>query len=188
MGEGRSVLFEWPDPEARSGAADTQMIGREAGVADYRWRVIYSGFRRGFWPSATLFALTVAVPMSRLRMALALPFGLMLFNGFFLAQVAVLAWLLFAATGSIPGVSESTWREMVPVAKALFNSPITNFASIFAIWAVLARPDHGVDLSRANALLRPLLGPRGAAPAESPGAAPAAPEAEARDDGDPGSA
>jgi hypothetical protein len=162
MGDGLSVRFQWIDPSLRADAADTRMLGREAGKLEYRWRAVYSSHRRGFWPSATFAALMLATPMSRRRLAVTLPLGLLLFNVFFVLQVAAFAWVLFGATGSTAGPS----------------------------WAWLANPTRGLDLAGLNALLRRLLGPQTAGgPPSAAKAPPADAEAEVTpsDDGPPGS-
>jgi len=159
MGEGLSVHFRLIDPSARADSADTQMLGREAGRLEYRWRAVYSGYRRGFWPSAVFAALVLATPMSRRRLAVILPLGVLLFNAFFLLQVAALSWLLFASTA--PGAGSWTSSPLVvPLAREMFNSPIGNFAAVFLLWAWLARPAQGIDLESLNALLRRVLGER----------------------------
>lgn len=189
LGDGLSVRFDWVAPWRRADAADTRMIGREAGRSKYRWRAVYSVHRRGFWPLASFVALVLATPMSRRRLAAALPLGLLLFHVLFLFQVAVFVKVLFAATGP-PG--DAVWaasRRVVPVARAMFNSPITNFSIVFLLWAWLANPARGIDLESVNALWRRLLEPGAAG--ESPSAAKAPPPVEAEqaappsDDGAP---
>jgi len=162
MGDGRSVRFEWADPKSRPDSADTRMLGRKAGVSEYRWRVVFSSHRRIFWPAATLMALTLATPMSRRRMAIVLPAGFLLFGAFFLLEVAAFAVVLFGATDPVRAGSPATWHRAVPVAKAMFNSPITNFSAVFLLWAWLANPAQGIDTASLNSLLRQLLGPGGA--------------------------
>jgi hypothetical protein len=108
--------------------------------------------------------------MSRRRLAVVLPLGFLLFNAFFMLQVAAFAVVLFGATGPVAFGSPAAWREVLPVAKAMFNSPITNFSAVFLLWAWLANPARGIDVESLNALLRRLLGPGAAA------ASPAAPK------------
>jgi hypothetical protein len=180
MGDGLSVHFQWIDPSRRADTADTQMFGREAGRLEYRWRAVYSGYRRGFWPSVVFAALVLATPMSRRRLALVLPAGVVLFNAFFVLQVGAFAWLLFKATA--PGAG--SWTEsplVVPLAREMFNSPIGNFAAVFLLWAWLARPAQAIDLESLNALLRRLTAPRSA---DGPPPAPVQPPADA-DRGEP---
>ena len=160
LGDGLSVRFHWVDPSSRTDAADTRMLGRQAGRLTFRWRAMYSSHRRGFWPSASFVALMLATPMSRRRLAAALPLGLLLFHVLFVFQVAAFAWVLFGATGPPGGASLVFWRRAMPVARQMFNSPITNFSVVFLLWAWLANPARGVDLKSLNALLRRLLGPR----------------------------
>jgi hypothetical protein len=163
MGRGLSVRFKWIDPSQRADSADTRMIGRQVGRLDYRWRAKYSGYRRGFWPSAVFAALVLATPMSRRRLAAVLPLGLLLFNAFFLLQVAALAWVLFSATDTAAAGSWLASPWVMPLAREMFNSPIGNFAAVFLLWAWLARPAQGIDLASVNALLQRLLGPGTAA-------------------------
>jgi hypothetical protein len=189
MGDGLSVRFQWIDPSLRADAADTRMLGREAGKLDYLGRGVYSSHRRGFWPSATFAALMLATPMSRRRLALRLPLGLLLFNAFFVLQVAAFAWVLFGATGSTAGASWAASERVVPLAREMFNSPIGNFSFVFLVWAWLANPARGLDLEGLNALLRRLLGSQtGGGPpsaAEAPPPADAEPEVTPTDDGPP---
>jgi hypothetical protein len=167
LGDGRSVRFQWADPAARKDSADTRMLGRHLGEIKYRWRVIYSSHRRMFWPSATLLALTLATPMSRRRRLVVVPVGFILFNAFFLLEVAGLSLALYGAVGA---ADETSWvrHSGLPVAQALFNSPITNFSMIFFLWAWLAQPTRGIDLASVNLVIRRLLGSSEAAPAKPP--------------------
>jgi hypothetical protein len=160
MGRGLSVRFTWIEPSARADSADTRMIGRQAGRLEYRWRAVYSGYRRGFWPSAVFVALVLATPMSRRRLAVALPLGLLLFNAFYMLQVAALAWVLFGAAGTAAADSWLGSPRVMSLAREMFNSPIGNFAAVFLFWAWLARPARGIDLESLNALLQRLLAPR----------------------------
>jgi hypothetical protein len=121
--------------------------------------------------------------MSRRRLAVTLPLGLLLFNLFFVLQVAAFAWLLFGATGSTAGASWVTSERAVSLAREMFNSPIGNFSFVFLIWAWLANPARGLDLAGLNALLRRLLGPH--AGGGSPPAAKAPPPADAERDTTP---
>ncbi len=183
MGDGLSVRFQWIDPSLRADASDTQMFGREAGRLKYRWRAVYSGYRRGFWPMAAFVALALATPMSRRRLAVALSLGVLLFNAFFVLQVAALAWVLFSVTGPAAADSWAVSPRVVPLARAMFNSPIGNFATVFLLWAWLAHPARGIDLESLNALLRRLLGPSTAG--GSPPAVRAPPPADAEQDATP---
>ena len=187
IGDGRSVRFEWIDPSLRKDAADTRMLGREVGKLEYRWRGVYSSYRRGFWPSATFVALMFATPMSRRRLAGALPLGVLLFNVFFMLQVAAFAWVLFSATGSPAGASWVASKRAVDLAREMFNSPIGNFSFVFLIWAWLANPARGLDPEGLNALLRRMLGSQTAggsqSAAEAPPPADAEPEVTPTDDG-----
>jgi hypothetical protein len=158
MGSGRSVRFEWADPQSRPDSADTRMLGREFGHLKYRWRVVYNSHRRIFWPAATLVALILATPMSRRRLALALPIGLLVFQALFMLQAAAFAVVLFGAVGSLAVGSPAAWQRVFPVARAMFNTPITNFAVTFFLWAWLASPARGIDTQSSNALLQRLLG------------------------------
>jgi hypothetical protein len=187
LGDGLSVRFEWADPKSRPDSADTRMLGRQARRLENRWSVVFSSHRRIFWPLATLVALTLATPMSRRRMAVALPAGLLLFGAFFLLEVAAFAVVLFGATEPVRGGSPGAWRRALPVAEAMFNSPITNFSVVFLLWAWLANPARGVDVASLNALLRELLGAGGGrrSPPAPPPPAPARPEAPPPDDGTP---
>ncbi len=190
MGDGLSVRFQWIDPSLRADAADTRMLGREAGKLEYRWRGVYSSHRRGFWPSAAFAALMLATPMSRRRLAVTLSLGLLLFNAFFVLQVAAFAWVLFGATGSTAGASWLASEWAMPLAREMFNSPIGNFAFVFLLWAWLANPARGLDLEGLNALLRRLLGQQttaGGSPsaAKAPPPADAEPEVTPTDDGPP---
>jgi hypothetical protein len=160
LGDGLSVRFQWVEPSSRADAADTRMLGRQAGRLTFRWRAEYSSHWRGFWPSASFVALMFATPMSRRRLAAALPLGLLLFHVLFMFQVVALAWVLFGATAPVGGASSAMWSRVVPVARAMFNSPIINFSVVFLLWAWLANPARGIDLESLNALLRQLLGPR----------------------------
>jgi len=175
VGEGRSVRFQWANPAERKDSADTRMLGREHGHIDYRWRVIYSSHRRMFWPSVTLAALILATPMTLRRRFIVLPLGLLLFNAFFLLEVYGLSMALFGAV--VPG-GDTSWdaRHVLPVAEALFNSPITNFSAVFFLWAWLAQPARGIDLAAMNLLIRRLTGSPAPDPAP-PGPPPADPEA-----------
>jgi hypothetical protein len=178
MGRGLSVRFEWSDPVLRADAPDTRMIGRQAGRLEFRWKARYSSYRRGFWPSAVFAALVLATPMSRRRLAVALPLGLLLFNAFFVLQVAGLAWVMFGATEAAAADSWLGSPRVMSLAREMFNSPIGNFAAVFLLWAWLARPARGIDLESLNALLQRLLGPQtagGSPPAER---APPPPDAE----------
>jgi hypothetical protein len=179
MGRGLSVRFEWSDPLLRADAADTQMTGREAGRLEFRWRARYSSYRRGFWPSAVFAALVLATPMSRRRLAVTLPLGLLLFNAFFVLQVAGLAWVLFSATEAAAADSWLGSPRVMPLAREMFNSPIGNFAAVFLLWTWLARPARGIDLESLNALMQRLLGPQTAG-----GSPPAEREAPPTDDAD----
>jgi len=154
---GLSVRFEWIDPSLRNDAADTRMFGREAGRPEYRWRALYNGYWRGFWPSAVFAALALATPMSRRRLAVTLPLGVLLFNAFFVLQVAAFAWVLFSATGPAAADSWAASPRVVPLAREMFNSPIGNFAAVFLLWAWLGHPARGIDLESLNALLQRLL-------------------------------
>lgn len=165
VGEGRSVRFQWADPATRKDSADTRMLGRQHGHIEYRWRVIYSSHRRLFWPSATLVALILATPMTNRRRIVVLPTGLLLFNAFFVLEVYGLSMALF---GAVSAGGDTTWvgRSGLPIAQALFNSPITNFSAVFFLWAWLAQPARGIDLSAVNALIRRLVGSAPPAPDE----------------------
>ena len=189
MGDGRSVRFQWIDPSLRTDAADTRMLGREVGKLEYRWRGVYSSHRRGFWPSATFAALLLATPMSRRRLAVTLPLGVLLFNVFFMLQVAAFAWVLFGATGSTAGASWLASERAVDLAREMFNSPIGNFSFVFLLWAWLANPARGLDFEGLNALLRRLLGSQTDSGSQSaakvPPAADAEPEVPPSDDGPP---
>jgi hypothetical protein len=157
FGDGRSIRFQWADPAARPDSADTRMLGRELGRLEYRWRVVYSSYRRIFWPSAAFVAMTLATPMSRRRRILSLPIGLALFNALFLLQIGLFAAVLFGAVGSLGGVSPVTWKRAVPVAEAMINSPIPNFSLAFLLWAWLAKPARGLDVAALTELLNRLL-------------------------------
>ena len=183
LGDGLSVRFDSVDPSSRADAADTRMLGRQAGSLTVRWRGMYSSHRRGFWPSASFVALMLATPMSRRRLAAALPLGLLLFHVLFMFQVTALAWVLFGATGPVGDASSAMWSRVVPVAGAMFNSPITNFSVVFLLWAWLANPARGIDLESLNALLRQLPGPRFAG--RSPSATKVPPPANAEQDATP---
>ena len=100
--------------------------------------------------------------------------------------MAALAQVLFGATETVAGASWQAWRRVVPVARAMFNSPITNFSVVFLLWAWLAKPAQGIDLESLNALLRQLSGPgvaSGSAPAPK-----ASPPADAEQDASPSGA
>jgi len=170
LGEGRSVRFKWAEPAERKDSADTRMLGRQHGHIQYRWRVIYSSHRRLFWPSVTLVALILATPMTNRRRFVALPVGLVLFNAFFLLEVYGLSMALF---GAVAAGGDTSWvgRSGLPVAQALFNSPITNFSAVFFLWAWLAQPARGIDLEAINGLIRRLMG---SPPPQNPPPPPAA--------------
>ena len=143
MGDGLSVRFQWIDPPLRADAADTRMIGREAGMLGLslegrvqRLTGGASGRRR------RSLALMLATPMSRRRLAVALPVGLLLFNGFFLLQVAALAWVLFARHG-VDGaaVLGGVGAGPCPSRGRCSTRRSRNFALVFVLWAWLARSD-----------------------------------------------
>jgi hypothetical protein len=186
MGDGLSVRFDWIAPSSRADSADTRMLGRQVGKLEYRWKAVYSSYRRAFWPMATLAALTLATPMSRRRLAAALFLGFLLFNALFVLQVAALSQVLFGATAD---ASWQAWHRVMPVARAMFNSPITNCSVVFLLWAWLAKPARGIDLESLNALLRQLLGSGAAGGPPPTSNAPPPPNAEQdatpSDDGSP---
>jgi hypothetical protein len=192
FGDHLSVRFQWADPTSRPDSADTRMLGREFGKLNYRWKVVYSSFRRIFWPSAVFVAMTLATPMSRRRRILSLPIGLALFNALFLLQIALFAAVLFGVVGSLGGASPATWKRALPIAEAMINSPVTNFSLAFLLWAWLAKPAQGITAAALTAQLNRLLQPSRAAkprPAavdppqpEAPRAAKTPPDAPAPDD------
>jgi len=167
FGDGRSVHFQWADPESRRDSADTRMVGRQRGELAYRWRVIYNAHSRWFWPAATLVAMVIATPMAQRRRALALALGLLLFSAYFLAEVATLCWALF---GSVAAGAEDSWLRQsgLPLAQALFNSPIPNFSLVFLLWAWLAQPARGIDIDPVHQAIRRLVAPGRGTPPEPP--------------------
>jgi hypothetical protein len=167
LSDGRSVRFEPPDSETRRGRADTNMLGRTKGELKYDWRVTFSSYRRLFWPLATLAALILATPMPRRRLAWALPIPLAVFFVFFTFELAAFAKVVNGAKQPVVAGESSLWRDLLPIAKAMFNSPITNFSAIFLLWAAFAAPTRGLDTDSVGAILRRLLGP-GRAPAARP--------------------
>ncbi|MFQ5416780.1 MAG: hypothetical protein ACE5FL_06995 [Myxococcota bacterium] len=181
MGDGLSVHFEWGRESLLKRGPDTRMIGRQEGRFEYRWQAFYSSFRRGFWPSATLLALTVAAPMSRWRRALVLPLGFVSFHVALLLQVAVFAWVLFGTTE--PGGVES-WaagRRAVTVCQAVFNSPVTNYAVVFLLFTALCQPGRAIDMQSLAAAARRALGRPGAPPHGRPEREPTGGEAQRHD-------
>ncbi len=163
--EGRSLRFEPPDAETRHGRADTNMLGRTTGKLKYDWRVTFSSYRRLFWPLATLTALMLATPMQRRRLAWALPISLAVFFAFFLFELAAFATVVNGAAQPVPAGESSLWRDLLPIAEAMFNSPITNFSVIFLLWAAFSAPTRGLDTASVEVILRRLLGPGRAPPA-----------------------
>jgi len=170
LGDGHSVRLQPVDPASRVDSADTRMLGRKKGRLEYSWKAVYNSHWRLFWPSVTLVALMIAAPMSRLRRACSIPVGLVLFNVVFLLEVLGLASVLFGTQAEAAARDSAMWTAALPVAKAMFNSPITNFSVVFILWAWLARPGRGLDLEALNASMRRVLvqsRPKQAAPPES---------------------
>ena len=96
--------------------------------------------------------------MTRRRRVPALVGAVLLPNLFLLAQLALLGACAFGATQT-PSPSLG-WLRVLPIATALFNSPIPGYALSFALWTWLARPSRAIDVASVMALrLR-----RGAAP------------------------
>lgn len=183
LGDGHSVRLQSVDPAKRPDSADTRMLGRDRGRLEYSWKAVYNSHWRLFWPSVTLVALLIPTPMSRLRLAWVIPVGLLLFNAIFLLEVLGLASVLFGTQTEAAAGKPSTWAAVLPVAKAMFNSPITNFSVVFFLWAWLARPGRSLDLDALNASMRRVMAQppplRAAPPADAPPAeAAAAPESE----------
>jgi hypothetical protein len=118
-----------------------------------------------------LLALTIAAPMSRWRRAVVLPLGFVSFHATFLLQVAVFAWILFAATGPSGAGSFATGPRAVSVCQAVFNSPVTNYAVVFLLFAALCHPARAIDVEGLVAAARRALGRPGATAAvrKSPG-------------------
>lgn len=176
LSDGRSVRFETPDAETRRGRADTTMLGRKSGQLKYEWRLTFSSYRRLFWPLATLAALILATPMPRRRLAWALPIPLIALFAFYMLEVVLLAAVFNGAKQPVAAGQSSLWRELVPIAEAMFNSPITNFSAVFLLWAAFAAPTRGIDTAGLEAILRQIFGPGAAAPAAPPAAGREVPE------------
>jgi hypothetical protein len=166
LSEGRSVHFEFPDAETRRGRADTNMLGRTEGRLKYDWRVTYSSHRRLFWPLAALAALILSTPMSRRRLAWALPVPLAVFFACFMLELAAFATVVNGAKQPVTAGESSLWRDLLPVVEAMFNSPITNFSLIFLLWAMFAAPTRAIDTDCVAATLRRRLGPGRGRPAQ----------------------
>jgi len=184
LSDSRSVHFERPDAETRRGRADTNMLGRTKGKLKYDWRVTFSSYRRLFWPSAALVALMLATPMPRRRLAWALPVPLVVLFAFFMLELVALASVVNGAKQPVAVGESSLWRDLLPVVEAMFNSPITNYSLVFLLWAMFATPTRGLDTQSLQAMLRRLLGPGRADPAESGKVQPAAPATDPEDSED----
>jgi len=76
------------------------------------------------------------------------------------------ATVVNGARQPIPAGESSLWRDLLPIAEAMFNSPITNFSVTFLLWAAFAAPTRGLDTESVEVMLRRLLGPGRAAPAQ----------------------
>jgi len=169
LSEGRSVHFERPHAETRRGGSDTNMLGRTTGRLEYDWRVTFSAYRRLFWPFATLAALILATPMPRRRLTWALPIPLVGFFAFFMLELSAFAMVINGAKRPVAAGEWSVWRDLLPIAEAMFNSPVMNFSLAFLLWAMFAAPTRALDTDGLEAMLRRLLGP-GRAPKAPPDA------------------
>lgn len=139
------------DPEAKG--VDTVMKARAVERGDARWRAELSLLRLGWWPTAVLFALILATPMSGRRRAFALLAGFLWIEGYVLLR-------LFAEVGYAEYEAVRPGAEAVGAAHALLRSGAEILeanavlvAVVLLAWVVLARPARSLDTRSLGRLL-----------------------------------
>jgi len=158
VGSGRWLEFDWVDPQSRRDRSDTRLLGMANvdGTPERRWRAVFSVRRRGLWPLATWVALLLATPMTLRQRLGRLAVGVVVLDGFLMAQIAWIAICSFGATAG--GAGAADWTAAVRISTALFNSPVPTYALLFALWVWLANPSEAIAWKNAIAWLRRVLG------------------------------
>ncbi len=159
------VEFDWVQPSDREQIrGEVHMSGLMVGRESPIWEVWFSISDRGYRPTATLVALTLATGMTRRRVAIAVLGGIAIYHALLLVQLALVAGGLFSQLR--PEVFGEALSDLLPVTRAVFASPVPRYIVVLAIWAALARPEQGVDFSGAIRAAQRLLGSKAAAAAK----------------------
>ena len=162
LGSDLTVLYRWVPPNERVVEGEISMEGYLAGYERPVWESRYSVRDRGYQPTVLLIALILATPASRRRHVLACVLGALALGAFYLAQTGLLATCLFASFRPDAVLFGETLKAMRPGMEAVFGSPLVRYAAVLAVWAVVAAPARGLDMTAATERIGTLL--RGSKP------------------------
>ena len=158
LGSNLLVEYSWIPPGERNSMGEIEMVGRVIGFDRLAWESSYEVRNRGYAPSAMLLALMLATPMSRQRRVFGSFLGLVALNLFFVGQTGLLATTAFAAANASLVPAGEWLASSVEIVKQFTGQPIPRYAAVFATWALLAAPTHGLDLRPLNQSMRTLFG------------------------------
>ena len=140
--------------ETRGEDVDTVIVEKRPGNPAPRWRAEFSLLRLGWWPSAVLFALVLATPMSARRRALAL------LAGFAWIELYVL-FRLFAEWGYADyeavapgGPLQGPVHALLRTGSEVLEANVVLVAVVLLAWVLLARPARVLDTSSLRRSLR----------------------------------
>lgn len=164
---GRPVRLAASPPSPAS-EVDSVLYGYAPGRVQPAYRSGFSLVRIGYGPSAVLIALLLATPMRPLRRAVALPAGLLLFDAFTLARIAVEIHYAYFELAHGPGQSlQGFLHLLLRVGSESLTASIPSAAAVLGIWVLLADPRHGLTPGVLGRVIRRVVPP---APARSPDA------------------
>lgn len=162
-GEGPEVVVR-PGSLRREPSIDTVVEAVRPGAAEPAWRLSFSTIRMGYWPTAALFALLFATPMTSRRRAVALAAGFVWIG----AYAGLRLWLdvVRAQSELAHGGAAASVEGAVLYLRMLsqvLGSNILIIAVTLLGWVLLANPQRVLDLDALARLLGIRRDPRGPA-------------------------
>ena len=143
-----------PGSLRESETTDTFVEGIDPDRAEPSWRLSFSTIRMGYWPSAVLFALLFATPMSARRRTLSLMAALLwigAYAGLRLSLDVVRAQVELARGGA--GAAAEGAVLYLRTASEVLGSNILEIAVVLLAWVVLANPQRVLRLGALGSLL-----------------------------------
>jgi hypothetical protein len=166
---GHPVSLRAP-PAGAPGEVDTVMKGYAHGPVHPLWTSRFSVTRVGYWPSAVLAALILAMPLAPLRRGAALLAGLLLLNLVTLGRLGVEITYAYYEVEHGPGqAARGVAHVLLRVGSESLTASIPSAAAVLLIWVLVANPWRALDATSVRKLFGLAAPPRQAAHREPAG-------------------
>ena len=138
---------------ASLGEKDTFVEAFDGEAAEPSWRLSISAVRLGYWPSAVLVAMLLAMPMAARRRLVAVGLGVAWLHVFALGRLELEILRAFAELQQ-GSAGEATGPLLAyRTASEVLNSNIVVIAAVFLGWVAVASPRRALEMGSLTRLL-----------------------------------